>query len=391
MDVVYLRNLLAAFLVLAWLDPANGQTEPLGEAMPARISYSGIASTEELKLTNDSTLDFRLPPPSIRLPETIDPFQITGTATYAYTLPANCRAQSVPASGSIALTIAATRKVVRNTSKDYFSLNMPNLPEFSSIFIAQCRSPSGDESEQAFWPVLMPSVVLFLDYDVLDGLSRQFSLELVQFSSKLDLACHIQEVGTQDVPSLVVAPPAGQPWPLDFDHTKSTAEIAALKTSPGGLDAGLTRLFWKKSVESGVAGVDWEGTPAKLGNGTCFWITSISIVFGPIEMYIAKNYSEGSCEYKATREHEDKHYKAFSDIMRVYQEYLREQITQQMNLPTQKRPAYAASFDAGTNQVHGVVNRLVRDTIATMEDQIKQETALLERETPAVLAKCSNW
>lgn len=212
----------------------------------------------------------------------------------------------------------------------------------------------------------------------------------MQSSFNLDLACSMQ-AGPDDVPSIAVTPPDGQPWPLVFDHTKSDVEIAALsvKDPPPSSLAGLTH-FRPNTIKFEI---NWEGAAAKLGSGSCFWIPAVpgvSVAFGPIEMYIAKNYPVGSCEYTATREHEDKHYKAFSAIMRAYQDYLRA-LWQQGNLPTQKKPAYAASFEAGTDQVNTVVERQYRDTITTMEDQLEEEADLLEQEKPAVHAKCSNW
>src|SRR5688572_16396143 len=175
MGAIHPRSLLTVSLVLAWLDPtgpspATGQTVPIGEPMPARISYSGTWSSGlGVTLTNESTLEFRLPPRYLQPTAILLSFQVTGTAVYAYTFPANCRAHSEPASGSIALTIEGTRS---SSGSDVFGFWWPDqLSHSSRWMIARCRKANGDEHDEAFMPVVTPLLDLVGHYETVDGFS----------------------------------------------------------------------------------------------------------------------------------------------------------------------------------------------------------------------------
>src|SRR5215475_5391789 len=122
MSAAHPRSLLVASLV-AWLvSTSPSPADPIGESMPARITYDGSASAADPTLTNHSILDLGLPP-RVGPPTASDaPFQVTGTVNYAYQLPANCQAQSEPASGSFGYATGGTRSSVQGGA-DTFTLD----------------------------------------------------------------------------------------------------------------------------------------------------------------------------------------------------------------------------------------------------------------------------
>jgi hypothetical protein len=96
-------------------------------------------------LTNETTLEFRLPPfPSVRILADI-PFQITGTATYAFVVPNACRLTSQSASGSFTFTLDAVRQGLPEV--DFLTPGQePDLPKTA----ARCRNRDGVEFDTEF-------------------------------------------------------------------------------------------------------------------------------------------------------------------------------------------------------------------------------------------------
>jgi hypothetical protein len=352
--------------------------------MPARLQYSGRYTQGAQSVSVDTLIEFHLP---LSSQLALLPAPTTATFNYVYVLPNNCQLLSDPPNGSLNFvffvnTFSATTLKYPN---DLFELNGSGI-DFGRPIVQRCRL-SGFDNDAVALPMALPLFPLFGNQmRAFNGYSHSFDAAGMGHSRTLNLACNVQQSGGGVALPISVFPPDGQPWPLLFDHTKSDAEIAALKEVPGGFNAGLTQ-FHRNTAR---VRVNWAGDPPNFGSGACFWATDITVTFGQIQMYIDESYSEDSCEYKATLEHENKHYKAISDIIRVYQDYIVQNLNM-MDLPTKGYPAFAGSFDAATDRLGQLIDKMVRSAVATMMDQLDEETRLLERETAAVHAKCDHW
>jgi hypothetical protein len=122
----------------------------------------------------------------------------------------------------------------------------------------------------------------------------------------------------------------------------------------------------------------------------CPFIESIVIKFPDIEMYVDKKYATDSCEFRETRAHEDKHYKGFAATLRTYQTDLRERL-RALYLPMQTRPIFASNIEAATGKIDNAISAEIHQIIDSLREQLKQETTLLDRESSAVHARCTNW
>jgi hypothetical protein len=227
--------------------------------------------------------------------------------------------------------------------------------------------------------------------ELTDGFSLNFETGFyptlfARSTTKLSLACPLQAPGPDNALQIKISPPEDQPWPLKFDHTKTSAEISALKTWPGGLNFGLTIAKAGPQIS-----ITWQETSSgTLGGGSCPYVESIDIDFQDIRMYVSKKYSVGSCEYRETRQHEEKHYKAYVDTLRLYQPYFK-QALKQVNIPTRARPVFVGNFDAGTDNITAAIKGHLKNIVDTLADQMNQERIEVDEETEAVLARCRNW
>ena len=245
-------------------------SQPIGEPMPARISYDGTISAAEITSRNQTTLELSLPPAPSVLPGGLpasQAFQVVGTSAYAYTVHApGCRVFSEPNSGSIPYSTQGNRQSIR-VGTDTLTLQTPNLPEFNRIVILRCKASDGPEVEQGAMPVGLSLAPLFeIAYELVDGYSASTDVVGYQTKAKLDLACPLQAPGPGELPDIQISPPPDQTWPLNIDHKKSAAEIGSLKTNPVAFDYGLT-IF--RAATAHVT-IDWRGAPANSVVGPAF-------------------------------------------------------------------------------------------------------------------------
>jgi hypothetical protein len=371
---------------------------PAGEPMPARMVLEGMPRTVgDHSLSFTATIDFLLPPHRIYniQPEDGIEFEIRGVVAYQRHLRSNCRMAAGLPTGNINIVARGYRHLANSDEgkRDWITLPAtPSLPQMGTE--QEICTTNGREN---VYPIIDPTLVFMHMWPDLLRVFDNFSLELndpvQRYSITLKLACPLQPPTPDDAPQIRVTPPDGA-WPLRVDHTKTGAEITALaeslgRPSRGSVLAGLTILGL---VQINIKNIEWKGVDETFGGGRCWWIPSVEIAFPEIEIYVDSKYPEGSCEYNAMRQHEEKHYEAIVNTARVYQELIRENLLSItiLNIPTQRHPAYSAS-ETGMIPTVEALRDFLLGTLTTMADQIKAEGELLDQELNAVSAQCNDW
>jgi hypothetical protein len=407
--------------------PMFGQTG-FSEPMPARIAYQGTLTNtgDRYAISTDVKFEFKMPPspdvfkafPLPQLPEPIRlPFSLVGAVTYDYTIPINCRQGNKPTSGSFPYTGSAFRMIqalpAMQFVEDIVKLDDPNLPEQSFLFGMHVICTSNGVDIRI--PVFPPGFALeglFFPRRVADRLVDQFAVGSPTTTGTfgLDLACPLQsQADTQ--PPVTMLPSDAQPWAVlpannekNFDELKLLAEKSGATTSPGATTRQTTRgltiitrsslLDPKDGIKIGFETPDIPFVDGRFGGGLCFWVKGISFKYETgIQILIAKQYGEGSCQYNAILEHEQKHRKLLEDALRVSQDYLRGRILNEIILPTKNRPAYSTSWNAGVARINGVMNNFIEDALTQFRSQAKGESEALDtdEEYDRVTAKCPSW
>ncbi|MCC6914577.1 MAG: hypothetical protein IT566_12830 [Rhodospirillaceae bacterium] len=116
-------------------------------------------------------------------------------------------------------------------------------------------------------------------------------------------------------------PPAKTPIKLDFktltaptaySHRLTLGGIANLSRAQGAQIAGGSRPVGL-TLANTLYGVAGEVALAPQGSGFCVHLTSVKIDFGwdSMDVYVPAEFPEGSCEYRAVRDHENQHVSIF--------------------------------------------------------------------------------
>jgi hypothetical protein len=192
----------------------------------------------------------------------------------------------------------------------------------------------------------------------------------------------------ESVPVISVLPANTVPWPLLFDHSKTSAELSALAARPSDV-VGLTR---PTKPFPPVAFFRTTSKDAALRQGSCFWVDSIRLEFTPVQILLASEYPPGSCEYKVTRAHELLHYQDMQILFIRYQALVRAAL-RQAGFPTAKRPVFVASVMEGMNQTSRLLENTLQPIYAMMDQALQTDAD--RRDAPEERAltwnKCTNW
>ena len=126
----------------------------------------------------------------------------------------------------------------------------------------------------------------------------------------------------------------------------------------------------------------------------CYWLVSVEaeLVYHSIEVYIAREYEPGSCEYRAILRHEQEHVAIARRNLEKYKPKVRYALTSLL-LPTPDRPIQLASLDETEPTFDALFNKVLQPVYRDMqEDLTRAQAAIDTQESYArVRAKCFNW
>lgn len=112
------------------------------------------------------------------------------------------------------------------------------------------------------------------------------------------------------------------------------------------------------------------------GGGTCYWVEKVEFIFDPIEVLIpGLNWGQGTCEFKAIDEHEQKHVRTFNTMLGEYSREL-VKVVQTGGLPQADRPSRVNSAAEGRVAAEKRIADLadpLRDKYLKRREQLAQQ------------------
>ena len=118
----------------------------------------------------------------------------------------------------------------------------------------------------------------------------------------------------------------------------------------------------------------------------------MQLIYKSIEVYVAREYKRGSCEYKAVLRHEQEHVAIARRNLEKYKPKVRHALTSLL-LPTPDRPIKLASSEQNEEALQSLLARILDPVYQEMQEDLERAQAAID--TPEsyakVRAQCSNW
>ncbi len=130
------------------------------------------------------------------------------------------------------------------------------------------------------------------------------------------------------------------------------------------------------------------------GNGYCFWIRSIDVLlrYDAPDIYIAKDYRRGSCNYKAILGHEKRHEIVAREVIKRYIPRFRSLFTSLL-IPKPKSAILVSSREDGKRKTEALLMQIIQPVYKEFESALAKEQAEVDalREYRKVLRQCKRW
>jgi len=129
-------------------------------------------------------------------------------------------------------------------------------------------------------------------------------------------------------------------------------------------------------------------------NAYCFWIRSIDVLlrYDAPDIYIAKDYPRGSCNYKAILEHEKRHEKVAREVMKRYIPRFRSLFTSLL-IPKPKSAILVSSREDGKRKTNALLKQIIQPVYDEFQIALAKEQAEVDtlREYRKVRRLCKRW
>jgi hypothetical protein len=130
------------------------------------------------------------------------------------------------------------------------------------------------------------------------------------------------------------------------------------------------------------------------GAGVCLWLRRVvlTLYYDTPVVYIAKEYPEGGCNYRAILEHEAKHVQVAQSHIRLYKDDFQKALSS-LTLPRPNRPLFAADLEAAKAETGAKLTALAKPVFERMQAAMikAQEKVDLPRQYREVMRRCQSW
>jgi hypothetical protein len=132
-------------------------------------------------------------------------------------------------------------------------------------------------------------------------------------------------------------------------------QMAREKGDPETMLYGLTPFNFARDLT-----FEDSARPAQVGDGVCVstrpegWAIRLS---GTAQVHIARELRPGSCPFRVTLAHEQRHVRATGDLLREYADRIAQALSD-AGLPTRSQEWWAASEEAGTKMINAEIKRI---------------------------------
>jgi len=173
-----------------------------------------------------------------------------------------------------------------------------------------------------------------------------------------------------------------------IDHRHSIAELGRIS----GLGHNVRALGLMKPDLVIETRPHAQGLP--MGDKFCFWITGfdVSLRYRRVDVFIAREYPVGSCQYKAILEHEGEHVRISRQNLEEFAPRVRRALSSLL-IPTGQQPAKVVSAAAARRNVKGISDELLQPIYKQMMASLvrAQKDVDSSEEYARVQRKCKNW
>jgi TPR repeat protein len=130
------------------------------------------------------------------------------------------------------------------------------------------------------------------------------------------------------------------------------------------------------------------------GDAHCFWVAGISaeLYYRSIDIYVAKDYSRNSCNYRAILLHEEEHVNVARENLQRFAPRIRGALTS-LNIPRADAPIKVASPEAAEAEMHRLFAKILEPEYRDMLAALQQAQATVDspQEYRRVRGQCNKW
>jgi len=177
------------------------------------------------------------------------------------------------------------------------------------------------------------------------------------------------------------------PEPI-YVHSLSKSEISSLENESSG---HLREAVGLTLVLAGAVQTHMGEAQAQSG-ASCAVVESVRILpMKEVTVYVAREYTVGSCNYDAVRRHEDEHVAIARRLVTEYRPRLLRAVTG-LRLQSPGFATQAIEENASTRMIASEVLSAVQGVIDELQRAMRDANRLLDqRDTGKTLSKCSSW
>jgi hypothetical protein len=176
--------------------------------------------------------------------------------------------------------------------------------------------------------------------------------------------------------------------PVKFSHSRSISELGQISGR-----GHHRRILGLMKPDFRLRTLPKSASMSK-GGQYCFWINGfeIELRYEEVEVYVAREYPEGSCQYDAIYAHEMQHVEVARRNLEIYAPRIRAAL-ESGSVPTAQTPIIVASAAAAARDIQAISNENVTPVYRAMLRDLRAAQALVD--SPAsyasVFRKCSKW
>jgi hypothetical protein len=179
-----------------------------------------------------------------------------------------------------------------------------------------------------------------------------------------------------------------------YDHSHSTPQIEGLSEQSGQKENyhidGLT------DAQFGLKTLYQFNYSKKLFQNTySLWVEDLRVDFSytTVNVYVSNQYPEGSCEYQATLDHENRHIQIHRQVYEKYQKILQNAFSASAVIPLINHPVTVQSLEDGK----AVISQLISGVTDPVFDQFQKELSQIQGQLDSpesyaeLQSQCSHW
>ena len=279
-----------------------------------------------------------------------------------------------------------------------FILSFQGNPQQRSSYQVACTSPDGESQpspRRTVTPFLPPPVMLPRQAGTYLGPSQLISSPLDAASVETKYTLTTECVATP-APALRYAVNVTLEVPdARLHHDRTRDQIRALS---GGSANSIGLTIFDLGMESKI---DATFFSAGEEDDDCFWVSEINVAFRyrSIDVYLAREYAEGSCGYQATLDHENQHVRADRAVVEKFVQEVRAALAPPMagsasaSLPTYARPRWNTPFREAMQQAKAELDKILQPNFARMSQARNAAADALDTAAryEDVQSHCTSW